>query len=1192
MTRPAVVIGLGGTGQWVVTYVKRDLQETYGDKLPDNVKLLVFDTEVLPAARASTGTGGKVNIGGKEMDEQTYRAMFGNVALDEKEYKHLGGNVQKFCEGIRKGEHPHIERWFDAKWFIENQPQAIFTLRDGAAAWRQFGRLAAFYDLQNRGGSVLWNSIRSAVDAVATRDRDETGASRGVEVTIVSSIVGGTGAGMAIDIANLVREAARDQPITLRGLFVLPKAFGIWQGRDDDSTKKQARAFAMWREMDRFRILGGATGGLPIDYTTSHRRVLDKPLFDAVYLVGGERRGAQSAMNPPGRPELHVYPMLADFVNVLLDGKAGQEFTSRALNLPALDDNPQTPKYSAVGTYSLKSPVHYVMREQTTRFAQTFLREWLQLVPDAQRPGLYSMATNQNKEGGNFAGRNGRDAAVDFLSTSNFRWVDPENRVREAHATLFPAHIKAVVTVHQQAQAELTDRLVRGAAVGDLWPVFTDLRETGTSPLQDELEQALGASLVGIAPSSRDSKEDPADAPSRLDSVIPPFINENFGGVDTTGAREETGKFGRALDRLRGQQMDRFRQSLQVFLLKILMGDSSDAKEARSGKAGFVRDFLEGLLLALNNYTTMLNTVEEKRQRAGFTLTLTQDVQDARRRMLEHAGDKWPIINSPKPSAYNSQEDYLGAVQAQIDGRKDDLFYRAVRQTTEAMRKFVRTTLDNFMQLHDTLVGNADVGVEGLYVELERNLDRVSSGRSRESRELGQIQRVYELTIDTKVREEMLGIALGTLEWMVAPTPEGDSFIFNVSFRPFAGDNANPTRTPLVTKGNNRNSQNVETLLNFSAKAYEPIWTQNRISQLLMEEYRGRPKELVAAMYERAEPLYTPASRGDNFKERSQWVRLQRVGNVENEFFDAFEKELRERESSLTKGTKVIESEDPYRLTLVRTNDLMSSDSFSEYEESLEEYQKVAQKYAGTFGPEVAGHLLHAFSAEANALALELQIMEAMGGKKLEPLHPMVVAGLEDLDRGMDFLFALLFGYIWEEQEGDSGNYYALRLPYLQSDGTLDHNNYGRTLWLSKPKKESVDHESTALFRAFANFGALGQDYNEGAGVDYKRVREVLRAAVKERDATEVREKVLQMLEASNGLVKTLRRQAFEVTNTDSRREQTEREREYDAKARYDLARVVVLLMLRAARNTYRIDLGLGTGGDYRTRITQLLQNR
>jgi len=46
MTRPAYIIGLGGTGQWIATFMKKELLEINDGALPENVKLLAIDTQL------------------------------------------------------------------------------------------------------------------------------------------------------------------------------------------------------------------------------------------------------------------------------------------------------------------------------------------------------------------------------------------------------------------------------------------------------------------------------------------------------------------------------------------------------------------------------------------------------------------------------------------------------------------------------------------------------------------------------------------------------------------------------------------------------------------------------------------------------------------------------------------------------------------------------------------------------------------------------------------------------------------------------------------------------------------------------------------------------------------------------------------------------------------------------------------
>ena len=49
MTQPAIIIGLGGTGQWVTTFIKKELMEENHGVLPAEVRLLCFDTFSSPA---------------------------------------------------------------------------------------------------------------------------------------------------------------------------------------------------------------------------------------------------------------------------------------------------------------------------------------------------------------------------------------------------------------------------------------------------------------------------------------------------------------------------------------------------------------------------------------------------------------------------------------------------------------------------------------------------------------------------------------------------------------------------------------------------------------------------------------------------------------------------------------------------------------------------------------------------------------------------------------------------------------------------------------------------------------------------------------------------------------------------------------------------------------------------------------
>ena len=119
MMRPALVIGLGGTGQWVLTFVKKELLEIGKGIMPSNVKLLVFDTTSHTTAKAGQSR--------KRNKEEDIRA--GSVRLEEgTEFIPIGENVEALVSEIANGKHSYLH-WFPAKSFLSKLPPAAFNTK-------------------------------------------------------------------------------------------------------------------------------------------------------------------------------------------------------------------------------------------------------------------------------------------------------------------------------------------------------------------------------------------------------------------------------------------------------------------------------------------------------------------------------------------------------------------------------------------------------------------------------------------------------------------------------------------------------------------------------------------------------------------------------------------------------------------------------------------------------------------------------------------------------------------------------------------------------------------------------------------------------------------------------------------------------------------------------------------------------
>src|SRR5688572_23649463 len=101
---PTLIIGLGGTGLKVTTFVKKSLMEANHNELPRRTAILVLDTEQEVKYKA----GGW----GQKRDEQH---ATGPVSIEGGEYVPLIGNVRHQAEEIKKEQkevraHPEARR--------------------------------------------------------------------------------------------------------------------------------------------------------------------------------------------------------------------------------------------------------------------------------------------------------------------------------------------------------------------------------------------------------------------------------------------------------------------------------------------------------------------------------------------------------------------------------------------------------------------------------------------------------------------------------------------------------------------------------------------------------------------------------------------------------------------------------------------------------------------------------------------------------------------------------------------------------------------------------------------------------------------------------------------------------------------------------------------------------------------------
>ncbi len=267
-------VGLGGTGAAMLAQVHRRVQRVFGRRdgsLPEAFQFLAIDTDP-NALQFPAGSG------------------IHTLAL-----QNFNGN--QFIEG---GGRQFVQDWFPEKY----RPGSVV---EGAHQARCVGRLALFYGLVNNRWADLTEPVNKAAAALGPNEPPPV-------IYVFGSVCGGTGAGMAIDIAYLLRHAFLAQAGVAEtraiGVFVEPGVFSDVRG-GGAGLQLPANAYAMLKELDHFH----SYADFPLDYpgvygidiealTTAHVRP-----FQIFYLVGlsnevGKRLGTRG----------ELYALVGDYV--------------------------------------------------------------------------------------------------------------------------------------------------------------------------------------------------------------------------------------------------------------------------------------------------------------------------------------------------------------------------------------------------------------------------------------------------------------------------------------------------------------------------------------------------------------------------------------------------------------------------------------------------------------------------------------------------------------------------------------------------------------------------------------------------------------------------------------------------------------------------------------------------------------
>lgn len=356
MARATLVIGVGGTGQKTLHHIKRRLQAaTAGPRPP--VKLLSFDTDT------------------QEKPEK----------LDATEFTHLqiqSGNFQNMLRGL-PAHRPEIAEWFPEP---ERYPglRNIKTLRDGAAQVRACGRLV-FFDNADAIQKSL--QIQLAVLAQAQTQLVHEGElptetvpkSSGIDVFIVSSLSGGTGSGMCLDFAGLLKGVFEsDYQLNVYGIFLQPDLFeGVVPMQN--LLRIRANNYSALKEINHFMAPESL---FKVAYSKATTISAACPVFDAVFLLG--------KLNGRGVPVdnlRHAGVMVGDFIHEFAVEGLGDKFYKTQINNAIegatrhIARNGLRTWISSMGTHLVSWPLDEIRDYWTARESSLVLAKLLGEIP-------------------------------------------------------------------------------------------------------------------------------------------------------------------------------------------------------------------------------------------------------------------------------------------------------------------------------------------------------------------------------------------------------------------------------------------------------------------------------------------------------------------------------------------------------------------------------------------------------------------------------------------------------------------------------------------------------------------------------------------------------------------------------------------------------------------------------------------
>jgi len=365
---PTIIIGLGGTGKEVLLRIRRQFVEKYGaiTEFPI-ISYLYIDTDNAPSEESGIARERDYLI--NEIDFQPSEKIFHPVNPSDYIYR-----IQDV---------PHIKEWLSTTGEIAK----LGTMNTGAGQIRPAARLAFFHNYDEIVSKLTASKSRitdsRSINQVKEIHKIKNVNTDKINVYVVTSVSGGTGSGMLLDMGFLIRSIFRNQAVSTC-YVVLPKIFQSY-GKE----RVFANGYAALKEFEYYNL----KNTFEVSWKKNEPHTFQPGVYDDTYIIDGENSKNLSLSDQNNRD---IYKMLADTIfNDFSNSDFANYKRGVRVNLVqykqrlwpddnSVTDNTYSRKYSSLGQATISIPVDRIIISCAYKLCEDIINYYLTYAEGSQ----------------------------------------------------------------------------------------------------------------------------------------------------------------------------------------------------------------------------------------------------------------------------------------------------------------------------------------------------------------------------------------------------------------------------------------------------------------------------------------------------------------------------------------------------------------------------------------------------------------------------------------------------------------------------------------------------------------------------------------------------------------------------------------------------------------------------------------